>query len=85
MINLHLLTLEELGDEMEYIMLPSYLEENIFHVCVHFLHTWMCIVKCSMGFLDYDASNIPTLMDAHPSLVSQQSIFLKVISFILWI
>jgi hypothetical protein len=55
---------------MDYITLHAYLEEKILHVCVHFIHTWMCTIKFSMGFLKYDASNIPTFGDVHHSLIS---------------
>jgi hypothetical protein len=70
MINLHLLKLKTLSDEMDYIILYSCPKENLFHVFIHFLHTRMHIVKHSMEFLEYNASNIPTLRDVLPSLVS---------------
>jgi hypothetical protein len=66
-VGLHLLTLQEFGDEMDYIALHAYPEEELPHICIHLLHTRMCTIKCSMGFLQYDASNIPILRDVHPS------------------
>jgi hypothetical protein len=69
-VDFHLLTLQEFGDEMDYIMLHAYPEEELPHICVHLLHTRMHTIKFSMGFLQYDASNIPILKDVYPSLIS---------------
>jgi hypothetical protein len=71
MINLYLLKLKTLSDEMDYIMLQASLEEKFLHVFIHFLHTKIRTIKFSMGFLEYDASNISTLGDVYPSLASQ--------------
>jgi hypothetical protein len=69
-VDFHLLTLQAFGDEMDYIALHAYPEEELPHVCVHILHTQMRTIKCSMGFLQYDSSNIPNLRDVHPSSIS---------------
>ena len=69
-VGFHLFTLKVFGDEMDYIALHAYLEEKLPHICVHLLHTQMRTIKCSMGFLQYDASNILILRDVHPSSIS---------------
>ena len=56
---------------MDYIALHAYLEEELPHVCVYFLHTQMHTIKLSLGFLQYDALNIPTFKDVHPSSIYQ--------------
>jgi hypothetical protein len=69
-VGFHLLTVQAFGDEMDYIVLHAYPKEDLPHICVHLLHTWMRTIKCSMGFLQYDTLNIPILMDVHPSSIS---------------
>jgi hypothetical protein len=69
-VGFHLLTLQEFADKMDYIVLHAYLEEELPHICVHLIHTQMHTIKCSMGFLQYDALNIPLLRDVHPSSIS---------------
>jgi hypothetical protein len=67
---LSLVDILALGDEMDYIVLHAYPEEELPHIYVHLLHTQMRTIKCSMGFLQYDASNISILRDVHPSSIS---------------
>jgi hypothetical protein len=50
-VGFHLLTLQAFGDEMDYIVIHAYLEEELPHICVHLLHTRMRTIKFSMGFL----------------------------------
>ena len=69
-VGFHLLTLYALGDKMDYIALHAYPEEELPYIFIHLLHAQMLTIKCSMGFLQYDASNIPILSDVHPSSIS---------------
>ena len=50
-VGFHLLTLQAFQDEMDYIAFHAYPKEDLPHICVHLLHSQMCTIKCSMGFL----------------------------------